>query len=89
MRVAEKFIRSLVEKYGKENVYTDSCIWYPQACDVLRLTLSTFNISEAFDEKSQPVFKDRTESFDITIHLCKKMSIHYFMYIIETIFFHV
>jgi transposase-like protein len=38
MFVAEKFIRSLVEKYGRHTVYTDGGIWYyPQACTLLHL----------------------------------------------------
>ena len=37
MFVAEKFIRSLVEKYGRHTVYTDSGTWYPQACNFLHL----------------------------------------------------
>jgi putative transposase len=37
MLVAEKFIRSLVESYGKHTVYTDGGTWYPEACNVLRL----------------------------------------------------
>ncbi len=54
MLVAEKFIRSLVENYGKHTVYTDGGTWYDEACNVLRLneTLSTLTISEKFDRKS-------------------------------------
>ena len=37
MLMAEKFIRSLIEKYGKHTVYTDGDTWYPQACTFLRL----------------------------------------------------
>ncbi|MGD1838541.1 MAG: DDE-type integrase/transposase/recombinase [Nitrososphaeraceae archaeon] len=37
MFVAEQFIRSLVEKYGKHIVYTDGGTWYTQACNFLRL----------------------------------------------------
>jgi putative transposase len=38
MFVAEKFIRSLVENYGKHTVYTyDGGTWYDEACNVLRL----------------------------------------------------
>jgi putative transposase len=37
MLVAEKFIRSLVESYGKHTVYTDGGTWYDEACNVLRL----------------------------------------------------
>jgi putative transposase len=37
MLVAEKFIRSLVEKYGKHTVYSDGDAWYPEACKVMKL----------------------------------------------------
>ena len=37
MLVAEKFIRSLVEKYREHIVYTDSGTWYDEACNVQRL----------------------------------------------------
>ena len=44
MLVAEKFIRSLVEKYGRHTVYTDGGKWYDEACNILIETLSTFII---------------------------------------------
>ena len=31
MLIAEKFIRSLVENYGKHIVYTDGGTWYDEA----------------------------------------------------------
>jgi transposase-like protein len=37
MLVAEKFIRSLVEKYGRYTIYTDGSRWYHEACNVLIL----------------------------------------------------
>jgi len=37
MIIAEKFLRSLVEKYGRHIVYTDGGTWYPQACAFLHL----------------------------------------------------
>ena len=37
MLVAEKFIRSLVKKYGKHTVYTDGGTWNDEACNVLGL----------------------------------------------------
>ena len=37
MLVAEKFIRSLVSKYGKRTVYTDGITWYGEAYNVLTL----------------------------------------------------
>ena len=35
MLVAERFIRSLVEKYGRHPVYNDGGTWYPEVCNVL------------------------------------------------------
>jgi putative transposase len=37
MFVAENFIRSLVDKYGKHIVYTDGGTGYPQACTFLHI----------------------------------------------------
>ena len=37
MFVAEKFIHSLVDKYGRHTVYTDGGTWYPQAYTFLLL----------------------------------------------------
>ena len=37
MLVAEKFIRSLVDKYGKHTVYTDGGTWYDEACNIIGL----------------------------------------------------
>ena len=37
MFVAENFLRSLVDKYGKHTVYTDGGTWYSQACTFLNL----------------------------------------------------
>jgi hypothetical protein len=43
--VAEKFIRSLVSKYGKHIVYTDGGTWYHETCSVIGIeTLFTFAI---------------------------------------------
>ena len=35
--VAEKFIHSLVDKYGRHTVYTDGGTWYPKAYTFLLL----------------------------------------------------
>ena len=65
MLVAEKFIRSLVSKYGKHTVYTDGGTWYPEACKVLRLKHYLHSSFEkSLMEKVVQYFKDRTESFD-------------------------
>ena len=37
MLVAEKFIRSLVEKYGKHAVYTEGGTWYNEVYSVIGL----------------------------------------------------
>jgi transposase-like protein len=37
MLVAEKFIRSLVDKYGKHKMYTDGGTWYDEACNIIGL----------------------------------------------------
>ena len=37
MLVTEKFIRSFVEKYGKQTIYSDGDTLYPQVCKILRL----------------------------------------------------
>ena len=65
MFVAENFIRSLVEKYGKHTVYTDGGTWYPQACNFLGLKhyLHT-SLEKSLIERVMQYFKDRTESFD-------------------------
>ena len=63
--VAEKFIRSLVKKYGKHIVFTDGGTWYNEACNVIRLKHYLHSrFWEKFDGKSQQYFNDRIESLD-------------------------
>ena len=65
MLVAERFIRSLVSKYGKHTVYTGGGIWYPEACNILRLKHylhSSFEKS-LIDGKSQPIFQGQSQEF--------------------------
>jgi putative transposase len=65
MFVAENFIRSLVEKYGKHTVYTDGGTWYPQACTFLHLKHRLHSsLEKSLIERVMQYFKDRTESFD-------------------------
>ena len=65
MLVAEKFIRSLVDKYGKHTVYTDGGTWYYEACNVLRLKHYLHSpFQKSLMERVNQYFKDRTESFD-------------------------
>ena len=37
MLVARQFLKSLIEKYDKHNVYSDDGTWYPEDCKVLKL----------------------------------------------------
>ena len=65
MLVAEKFIRSLVENYGKHTVYTDGGTWYDEACNVLRLKHYLHSpLEKSLMERVNQYFKDRIESFD-------------------------
>jgi transposase-like protein len=65
MFVAEKFIRSLVSKYGKHTVYTDGGTWYNEACNVsgLNQALFTFTIRKEFNGTSKPVFERQNRKF--------------------------
>ena len=65
MLIAEKFIRSLVSKYGKHTVYTDGGTWYPEACNVLRLKHHLHSpFEKSLMERVNQYFKDRIENFD-------------------------
>ncbi len=65
MLVAEKFIRSLVAKYGNYLGYTDGGTYYPEACKILGLK---HNLHSSFEkslmERINQYFKDIIESFD-------------------------
>lgn len=68
MFVAENFIRSLVDKYGRHTVYTDGGTWYPQARVFLHLKHRLHSpLEKSLIERVIQYFKDRTESFMITI----------------------
>ena len=73
--VAEKFIRSLVSKYGNHTVYTDGGTWYPQACNFLHLKHRLHSpLEKSLIERVMQYFKDRTECFD-DYYPCTKNSI--------------
>src|SRR5215211_2355374 len=81
MLVAERFIRSLVEKYGKHTVYTDGGTWYPEACNVLRLKHYLHSSFEkSLMERVNQYFKIELKDLMTTIHVWKMNAI-YFMYI--------
>ena len=61
MLIAEKFIHSIVEKYGKHTVYTDGGTWYHEACKVLGKTLFAFLSGEKFDGRNQPISISKIE----------------------------
>ena len=64
MLVAEKFIRSLVDKYGKHTVYTDGGTWYYEACNVLRLKHYLHSpFQKSLMGKSQPVIQGQNREF--------------------------
>jgi putative transposase len=65
MLVAEKFFRSLVEKYGKHIVYSDGGTWYDEACNVIGLKhYLPSSFQKSLMERVNQCFKDTTESFD-------------------------
>jgi len=65
MLVAEKFIRSLVAKYGNHLVYTHGGTWYPEACKILGLKHYLHSSFEKnLMERVNQYFKDRIENFD-------------------------
>jgi len=65
MLVAEKFIRSLVDKYGKHTVYTDGGTWYDEACNIIGLKHYLHSpLENSLMERVNQYFKDRIESFD-------------------------
>jgi len=71
MLVAEKFIRSLVESYGKHTVYTDGGTWYDEACNVLRLKHYLHSSLEKSLMEKESTSTSRTEQnvLMITIHV--------------------
>ena len=63
--VAELFLQSLIDRYGRHPVYSDGANWYPDACRSLGLEHHIYdylrgNLMERFVQ----YVKDRTECFD-------------------------
>jgi transposase-like protein len=83
MFVAENFIRSLVEKYGRQIVYTDGGTWYPQqACNFLHLKHHLHSpLEKSLIERVIQYFKNGTEYFgDIILVSIKREIMIYSMY---------
>ena len=65
MLVAERFLSSVVNDYGKHPVSTDGGTWYPMACQFLRLDHHVHSpLEKSMIERTIQYIKDRTESFD-------------------------
>ena len=72
MLVAERFISSLINRYGKHSVSTDGGTWYPQACRFLKIEHHTHSsLEKSLIERTMQYIKDRTEGFD-DYFPCKK-----------------
>lgn len=70
--VAQIFLKSLVEKYGKHVVYTDGGTWYPEACRALGLEHRLHSPYEkSLIERANEYLKDRIEDFD-DYYPCRK-----------------
>ena len=65
MLVAERFIASLINTYGKHPVSTDGGTWYPQVCRFLKLKHHLHSsLEKSIIERTMQYIKDRTEGFD-------------------------
>jgi putative transposase len=74
MLIAERFIASLIDKYGKHPISTDGGgTWYPpQDCQFLKLDHHIHSFYEkSIIERTIQYIKDRTEGFDDYIP-CKR-----------------
>ena len=71
--MAERFIQSLIRRFGRHNISTDGGTWYPQACKFLNLKHDNHSrIEKSFIERTIKYIKDRIECFDDDYFLCKK-----------------
>lgn len=61
----ENFINSLVDKYSRYTAYTNRCVWYLRACNVIWIqTVVIFTIREKFYEELINI-SDKIESFNV------------------------
>jgi putative transposase len=69
MIVAEQFIASLIDEFGKHPVSTDGGTWYPQACRFLKLKHHIHSpFEKSIIERKTQYIKYRTECFDDRFH---------------------
>ena len=72
MLVAERFISSLINRYGKHPISTDGGTWYPQACRFLKVNHRIHStLEKSLIERTMQYIKDKTEGFD-DYFPCKK-----------------
>jgi putative transposase len=73
MLVAERFIASLIDEFGKHPVSTDGGTWYPQACRFLKLKHHIHSpFEKSIIERKMQYIKDRIECFDDYFQFKKK-----------------
>ena len=61
MLVAERFITSLINRYGKHPISTDGGTWYPQACIFLKVNHRIHStLEKSLIERTMQYIKDRT-----------------------------
>ena len=72
--VAEKFISSLINCYGKNLVSTDGGTWYPQSCRFLKVNHRIHStLEKSLIERTMQYIKDRTtECFFDDYFPCRK-----------------
>jgi putative transposase len=70
--VAQRFLSTIIEKYGNHQVSTDGGTCYPQGCRFLKLSHHIHSPYEkSIIERTMQYIKDRTECFD-DYFPCKK-----------------
>lgn len=72
MLVAERFIASLINKYGKHPVSTDGGTRYSQACRFLKQTSFAFPIGKKIDRKDDAVHQGGDREFWWLLSMPKK-----------------
>ncbi|HJS63698.1 MAG TPA: hypothetical protein VJ767_02435 [Nitrososphaeraceae archaeon] len=80
----KEFFRSFVSTYGKHIAYTDGGTWYDEASEIIGLKHYLHSsVEKSLMERVNQYFKDIIELkvLTITIHVCRKKSVIYFMYI--------
>jgi putative transposase len=72
MLVAESFLKSLINLYGKHIIYSDGRLWYLEACKSLGLKhILHSSFEKSIIERAIEYVKDRTEAFD-DYYPCRK-----------------